>query len=260
MVEQQGHPQYSRPPSDHDRKCPNGQENDFGSYRDFLLSFVNQDYKFIPFSKLSKPKGQLVLRHDIDFDTHYALDIAKVESDLGIKATYFFLLSSNFYNVLSQEDSENILKIKALGHTISLHFDSTVYKDYKYGLMYEVDLFEQIFDVKVKIISFHRPNEYFRKLNKPIKKIEHTYQSKFSGDIKYFSDSTGVWRFGHPLESTEFKEKISIQLLTHPIWWMVNGASNLEKLKTYYLKRTESLKDDFAKNCIPFEKICENLG
>ncbi len=260
MTEQQTHSQQSRGHNGHG-KSPNLETmNDLGSYQQMLLTFLDRGYQPVSFPEYSQPKGQLILRHDIDFDTHFALQCAQVESELGVRATYFFLMRSNFYNLLSKQDFENINQIKALGHTISIHFDPTIYEEqFHQGLKFEVQLFELYFNTRVEIISLHRPTTFFLNYDYPIDNIEHTYQSKYFKDIQYISDSTGEWRYGHPLDSDAFANQQTIHLLTHPIWWMQEGISNQDKLKTYFYKRKDFLKNDFYHNCKPFQEISEHL-
>lgn len=234
-------------------------EHCFGSYEQFLKAFLERGYQSVFFHEINQPKKQLALRHDIDFDTNFALQSALIEARLGIKATYFFLVRSSFYNILAQKDYENINLIKEMGHTISVHFDPTIYDDFHKGLQWEVALFENLFQVNVDIISLHRPNEFFQNYDAPIHGIEHTYQSRYFRDIKYISDSTGVWRFGHPFDSQEFKQQKSLHVLIHPIWWMLDGLTNLDKLRLYYAHRVQAMKSEFSDNCLPFRYIHESL-
>ena len=69
------------------------------------------------------PNDFLKVVHDIDFSVKEAYKIALIEKDMGIKANYFFMLSSNTYNPLSNENRSYIERISNLGHEISLHFD-----------------------------------------------------------------------------------------------------------------------------------------
>ncbi|MBK6905422.1 MAG: hypothetical protein IPH04_22145 [Saprospirales bacterium] len=229
--------------------------NHLGSYEDFLKTFLKDGYEFLFFQDINSSYKQLVLRHDVDFDTAFALETAKIEARLGVKSTYFFLLRSNLYNILAPADFENVQEIRSLGHQISVHFDPTIYDDFHQGLQQEVAIFEACFNEKVKIVSFHRPNAFFQEYDSPVMNIEHTYQSKYFRDIKYFSDSTGVWRFGHPADSMEFALGKSLHILIHPIWWVINGHSNLKKLESYFTQRIDALKHEFSNNCIPFRKI-----
>ena len=60
------------------------------------------------FNEKIKNKFNIILRHDIDFDVDYALKMAKMENKLNIKSTYFFfLLKSNFYNILNPNIEKN---------------------------------------------------------------------------------------------------------------------------------------------------------
>ena len=43
----------------------------------------------------------IFLRHDIDFSIQDALIIAEKEKKLGVKSTFFFMLTSNMYNIFS---------------------------------------------------------------------------------------------------------------------------------------------------------------
>lgn len=235
------------------------QVNDLGPYRDFLETFLKDDYDCLFFGEKEVKGRQLMMRHDIDFDTGFALDVATIESELGVKATYFFLLRSNFYNAFSSQDFDNISRIRDMGHCITIHFDPLLYEDFHEGLRQEVAIFEKLFDKKVEVISLHRPNDFFQNYDSPIMGIEHTYQSRYFRDIKYFSDSTGQWRFGHPHDSEAFHNGEALHILTHPVWWMVPGVSNHEKLKVYYKRRTQGLKTEFFNNCKPFREIYESL-
>ncbi len=230
-----------------------------GDYRELLQGFLDEGYAFRFFGEQEKQEGEVILRHDIDFDTHMALKTAQIETDLGIQATYFFLLRSNFYNIFSARDFDQVLAIRELGHKISIHFDPLIYQDFHQGLSQEIEIFERLFKEKVDIISLHRPNEFFQTYDAPIHGVEHTYQSKYFKEIKYISDSTGVFRFGHPFDSEEFAQGKSIHLLIHPVWWVMQGVSNLDKLRKYYEQRKEDLKMDFYNNCIPFRQIYEKI-
>ncbi|MDA9555045.1 hypothetical protein N9R54_02305 [Pelobium sp.] len=226
-------------------------------YGTFLNLFLENDYTFIFFNELTSANNQIILRHDIDFDCELAYLMAKIESDINIKSTFFFLVSSDSYNIISESNYNYIKKIKDLGHQISIHFDPLVYNDYRNGLDKEVEIFQKIFGQDVEIISLHRPNQFFLESNEPISGIAHTYQDKYFKNIKYFADSTGLWRFGNPLNSREFKERMSLQVLVHPVWWITKGANNKTKIKTNYLKKLEEIKNHYIKNCKSFSEVSD---
>lgn len=222
-------------------------------YIKFITRFIDKGYAFKSFFDYEK-KGSIILRHDIDYDVDRALEIAIVENSLGIKSTFFFLMRSYSYNFLSPEVYETVLKIKDLGHTVSIHFDPTVYEDYKVGLMEEVLLFKSICQIDVKIISLHRPSEAFLNYNGKICNISHTYQEKYFKDLKYFSDSGGRFKYGSPFDSKEFSSLESIQLLIHPIWWYDNFENINEVFERLIVDRCDKFRSHVYKNCKTFRK------
>ena len=139
--------------------------------------------------------------------------------------------------------------IKNLGHQISIHFDPL-----NGNLKKEIKLFESFYNTRVEIISFHRPKlDQIKKLN-----LNHTYEDKYFNSIKYFSDSTGSFRFGHPLESNEFKNFNSIQLLIHPIWWISKEKNVIDIIKGQLKKNKEMINLFFLENSNPYKNYIQN--
>lgn len=227
-------------------------------YSEFLKSFLDSGYRFSTFEAIrNHEKNHAVLRHDIDFDCELAYKMAQIENEFSVKAIYFFLVSSESYNVASPKNRAFIERIKNLGHEISIHFDPLVYENFEEGFECEKMFFEKLFGVDVKIVSIHRPNPFFLEYDQPIGGVEHTYQSKYFADLKYFADSTGVWRFGHPCNSAEFAEGKNLHVLIHPLWWMMDETQidNVEKIKRHYVLKVAQVKRHYADNCKPFQKI-----
>lgn len=235
-------------------------ETDLSDYRGFLTHFLDEGYRFVQFHEQKAEHGEIILRHDIDFDCDLALEAAQTENELGIRSTFFFLLGSDSYNLFSKPNREAVLAIKDLGHTITVHFDPTIYQDFHQGFSLERQSFEHFFDVKIDIISLHRPNKFFLDFDEPIDGVEHSYMKKFFKDIKYFADSKGLWRYGHPFNSKEFEAKQSLHVLTHPVWWMLDGELNIDKLKRFYEDKKLWLKDHIAAKCQPFNEIKDELN
>jgi hypothetical protein len=223
----------------------------FSEYKNFLSQFKKNGYIFKFFHQKISKRGNIVLRHDIDFDTKYALNIAKVEKKLNIKSTFFFLIKSESYNILNPEEIKRIKEISSMGHEISVHFDPSIYKRNKIleGLKSEIKIFEYLFNNKIRIISFHRPSKKFINLNKKIIGVNHTYQDLYKKKIKYFADSRNIFSYGNPLKSIEFKNKLSLQLLLHPIWWQKKFSDNINlKIKKFITKKNYDLKLNLKKN------------
>ena len=128
------------------------------SFANTIEELLKKDFIFTNFFA-NLDSSSICLRHDIDFSVKEAYKIALIEKDMGIKANYFFMLSSNTYNPLSNENRTYIEKILNLGHEISLHFDPSIYDDIDSFFVKEKALFEEMCSVKINIVSLHRPRK-----------------------------------------------------------------------------------------------------
>jgi len=205
-----------------------------GDYRTFIKKFIDNNYRFIKFKELNgSDNRQIILRHDVDISIELALRMAQIENDLNISSIYFFLLTSKSYNLLSNENIANVKKIKKLGHEVSLHFDLSFYDNPKSGFLFEMEIFNKVFNESIYITSIHQPNKDF--LNNPEEyfSVPNTYEKKLVESTKYFADSGGHFRFGNPLDSKEFSSGSNIQLGIHPVWWIEskkNVSDTIEKV------------------------------
>ena len=232
--------------------------NDFSrhGYHRILLALKEAGYSFRGFSEadqIESQKPQVFLRHDVDFSLQSALRMANVEYIENIKTTYFIQLRSPLYNALSQYTRDLVGELHGLGHEIALHLDLGLYRDnYVNGVRDEIKLLIACYPfADPRVISFHRPRgiEELRKLRLP--NVRHTYEQRFFGDIEYISDSTGAWRHDHPLSSQAFQSKRSMQLVTHPLWWMMSGQTSQEKFGSFIAeRRTETV--EFLRQTVSF--------
>ena len=69
----------------------------------------------------------------------------------------------------------------------------------------------------------------------------------------YFADSMGGFRYGHPLDSDGVKEKKTLQLLIHPIWWVIEEQDPINVLQRFIAQRSTELKSHIAMNCKVFK-------
>jgi hypothetical protein len=92
-------------------------------YQTLLLALQQAGFRFVSFEDFCEGRAGekfVILRHDIDKMPENALKIAKLEAQLSIKATYFFLTTKAVFK-------ENIIQeIKALGHEIGYHYKDLV--------------------------------------------------------------------------------------------------------------------------------------
>jgi hypothetical protein len=176
-----------------------------------LTQFCEFGYKFHFFDDAKALIGTgipfVLLRHDIDLALHHASPLAEIEEELGIRSTFFIQVRGDFYNPFCDTESQIIANLISAGHRIGLHFDCGLYavdaspEDVAVFCFRERRLLETWFDIDVRVVSFHRPSKSVLSTDESITGgLPHTYLPIYTKEITYCSDSTGKWRFGHPLD------------------------------------------------------------
>lgn len=179
------------------------------------------------------------MRHDIDFSLEKALQLATIEADAGIIASYFLLFSSPFYNLQDPKNIEIPRKLTNLGHEVGLHYDNdalissaTSIDQSSEILDSQAELLGRFSGEKVVTIAAHNPSISGEELLKSTK-YSSVYENRFVSEIAYFSDSCGAWRndFVDLMERAAMPPKI--QLLTHPFFWSHKSMDRYETLSDY---------------------------
>ena len=219
-------------------------------YYDALISkFHNKQMNFTIDWFGPKDKNTLLLRHDIDFSITQAIKIATQERNLGVFSTFFFMLTSNMYNLFSRENRQNVLDIKKMGHKISIHFDPTVYNNNLKEFEKEKLAFENAFSTEVDIVSIHRPGPFLQNNNIKLSGVYQTYHDNFFKNMEYISDSGG--RDVASLLEKYFNNinRIGLQLLIHPIWWSGESKSSTETLNNWRANQLNFITKEIRSNC-----------
>lgn len=206
-------------------------------YRE-LLVLAQSRYAFGLFNN-PPDQPHVLWRHDIDLSVHRALKMAEVEADIGVQATYFVLLHSEFYNLLDKSVFEKMQAILALGHALGLHFDMAFYPPFKTvaqleaKLAWEKAILEDLFAMPVFAFSYHNPGSSpgIQPDTDTVAGMVNTYGKSIQQHYRYCSDSNGYWRhqrLHNVLSSTESGQNLHI--LTHPEWWVPNPMSPRERV------------------------------
>lgn len=191
-------------------------------YREFLNRLLDGGYVFRKFSD-EVETGDVFLRHDVDLSVEDAVTLARLESDLGVEATYCFLLTSPLYNPLDRDRREQIHEIESLGHEVTLHFSTHEYWDadarpddrtIEERVAAEQTVFDSILGTTSETVSFHVPPSWV--LKRSFDGFRNTYAPEYFSDIGYVADSGQRWRDAPP---TVLGLPESFQLLTHPGLW-----------------------------------------
>ena len=91
------------------------------TYKRFFEKIMEKEYKIMTFQEYLKNCNSyrkiVIMRKDIDKRPSNALDIAKIESEYGIRTSYYFRVSDK------GNDEEIIKEIASLGHEIGYHYE-----------------------------------------------------------------------------------------------------------------------------------------
>ncbi len=205
------------------RVSPDWHIEDFteASYREIVETALGR-YAFEPFGTVAE--GPHVLwRHDVDYSVHRAVALARLEAELGARATYFVSLHSDVYNALEPAVHARLREIAALGHWIGLHFDAGFPGGGSLDdrAAWEARVLSEALEVRVGAVSLHNPSvSGTQDLDvETLGGILHAGARSVRERYAYISDSNGYWRFDRLPEVLAAAAPDRLHVLTHPEWW-----------------------------------------
>ena len=204
---------------------------------EILLKQLLETHNFSFFNDFETKLNPVIWRHDVDFSLINSLKLAKIESKLNIKSTFFLWLHSDYYNLLDKFSTEIVKEIISLGHQVGIHFDSEYYsirdeEEIEKCLILEKNSFRDYFNVDVKVFSFHNNTEFTLScLNDTYAGLINVYSESIKSKFKYCSDSNGIWKYERLKNFIALNSKTPIQVLTHPVWWTEDVKSPKDKIK-----------------------------
>lgn len=199
-------------------------------YSQCLEKSIDLGYDHVRIKETINPLSErcLILRHDIEYSIDCAYRMAKLESEYGIKSSYYVLLHSKFYNPFTQDNTKKLLEIASMGHEIGLHYETYYFEDLSRstvdGIIEDVKYLENMLNIKISSISQHRParSSVVAELNE---KFIDSYQRKLIFEMYYISDSGCKWRNLNLYES--IGTEAQIHALIHPDYWGFNEDMSL---------------------------------
>jgi len=208
-------------------------------YRALLDTALRSSWEFHAFEEGKRLAGTdrriCLLRHDIDADLEAALKMAQVEAELGVKATYFLMLRSPVYNLMSRHNDRFARQIVALGHHVGLHYDGSFDpgdgRDMNSWINEEAGIVERLLGVTITTVSFHQPGPAVLNQEVKVNGFINTYDRHDMQHFHYMSDSNKGWK-GKDLASLfETAEHPKLHVLIHPMWWVhEDGEMSTEKI------------------------------
>lgn len=234
-------------------------------YEEILNKIEQTDYRVIFFNESNSHDHELILRHDVDVDLESAYKLALIENRHKIRATYFVLIRSPFYNIFDRSNSDLIKGILDMGHQIGLHFDEAYYgvSDAECiikNVASEVQVLKDSFGANIFAVSFHRPSPFILQSDIRLShNLINTYDRNFTKAFKYISDSRRLWKDGclcHCFEknSDEYPNP-KIQALVHPLWWTEKSRSAQDTLENLLLKKLKTIDNELKNNIQIYKKL-----
>lgn len=235
----------------------------YRGYENMIKLLKQHNYSVATYQNYKNFDKCVILRHDIDYDLKKSLELAELENKLGVKSTYFVLLTSDFYNVFSNQSLRVLEKLRYFGHDIGLHFDELNYPDIisieeriKEKIIYETNLLSSVLNIPIKSVSMHRPSKAILEADLQIPNIINSYSHEFFHNFKYLSDSRRNWR--EPVEEIIAKETFNrLHILTHAFWYhekeidmkstLIDFLNSANKERHIYLSRNFTKLSDVLK-------------
>lgn len=220
----------------------------FENYRRLVSLAKEHGFSFI-FHKDEYVVGRkdVIWRHDVEFEPDYALRMAQIEADLGVKTSFFFQLHSPLYNLFDEHYSQVFHAIRELGHLVGLHFDCNYWRinDEKsldnFLICDKTYLEHNLGGVKIDTFSFHNTTPFTHScLNYRYGGMINVYASFFKQHYNYCSDSLGYWRFDRLEDVLKDQTVQHLHVLTHDGNWndeVLSPRKRFTKIMSEHAKR-----------------------
>lgn len=222
-----------------------------------VLSSAQLTNRDVKEGQTSSAQGKCLLRHDVDTDLGAAVLMGEKEALLGISATYFLMLRSPCYNLLSRQNQSYAETLISFGHKIGLHYDqgfdvirNTSLADTKKSINQQANWLEVMLGCEVSAVSFHQPSKALLQENLDCGYRVNTYDKNRLEGFSYISDSNrefSIWKQAAS-EKSDFLKSLAyiyprnIQLLIHPMWWVYNDTKTEDVWNRVLIQNFENMQ------------------
>lgn len=243
-----------------DRQSPTVRSADTDPFRDSfdyetlwrLLARIGDSHRFVRFADLvdDQPPDRLcVLRHDVDYTLYAALALARGEAARGIRATYFLLVNSAYYNLLSPSHAHVPAALAELGHEVGLHYDVRLLQHFpreRWEMLLEtqVALLAGLSGQSVRSIAMHQPGLNAHDPFHDTPRYLNAYADRFTKQMTYVSDSCRAWRNTAWRTLTAGPLPDRLQLALHPINWAERDRDRLAIFRDLHVDLANAVLDE----------------
>ncbi len=205
---------------------------DLDHYREVLDAIDAGGYRYAFFDR-EPQRGDVLLRHDVDMSLDAALTMSTLEAERGVRATYFLMRESEFYNLESVSGRATLARLREQGHRVGLH------------AIHPCAAFDDRFD---RVLAWHTPDPAY--MSEPVAGAVNAMQPGYFDPAHYRSDSNQHWRSGCPHEELARGELDWLQLLVHPEIWVYPGSTMRETMHAQLDAERERRLRQLAENRI----------
>jgi hypothetical protein len=193
-----------------------------------LQNALNLGYRFHSFSDFMEnpplDERTIILRHDVDVSPEMAIQLARIETSLGIRATYFIRLHARFYQLLVPETLAHLHELCEMDVDIGLHYERQFYevtgKDHVEMIARDASMLSSIVGRPVTGGVAHRAGSFPPFDTATVRSAGLSYEAyapEFVKNRKYISDSSRHWREGCLCQWLGRENHLTV--LVHPVWW-----------------------------------------
>ncbi|MFN2533463.1 MAG: hypothetical protein ABR555_19445 [Pyrinomonadaceae bacterium] len=232
------------------------------NYRLLVDRALNGGYAFVPFNLEEIPQqGSIYLRHDVDYSLPLALELAKVNAEMNVPGTFFVLLRSHAYNLLSASSQAIVKEIYELGQHVALHavVDVSASDLIEKRLRSDFDFVRVNLPFISPVFSWHNPTAELLDQTRSFDEIAglmNVYSNRFTAGLTYRSDSNMRHGPDEFLRLIDARPEHALQLLFHPLIWVLGGnnmTSVLAAVWPYLIKEQEKEmnQNNLYRNLLP---------
>lgn len=202
------------------------------SYRLIIKQALSAGWTFSSFTLNGQhaPK-HVYLRHDVDYSPAMALELARVNAELKVAGTFFFLPHSHTYNLFSAGAQNTVRQIDELGQHVALHTALSSTNDIEVRLSNDFQFVKSYLPMISSVFSWHNPTADVLERHLHLECLAglvNVYAARFMRDITYASDSNMRHSADYFFALFEEPKGTTLQLLLHPLNWVAGGSNMRE--------------------------------
>lgn len=233
-------------------------EFEIKEYVGFLKELRKHGYQLSHISEMKRCESDLVvfLRHDVDFSLTLSLPMAEAEAVLGVKSTYFLLITG-YYNLFHADNRQAIRRLSELGHEVGLHYDLEVFpRDFRLAydeLMKQAAILKRLCGSCIESIAMHQPHRGHGDQFLNCDDFTNPHDPRLQRDLLYVSDSCRAWRDESLLSCISSNPPQRVLFNTHPELYLAeNMPDRMRYLHEVLMPRVLRFQRDY------FEKeVCQ---